>query len=60
MDIVWARFEQRERKYAPDKDFSYNSAMKYIIWPWQLVQGYETPVIYKQCLSGVYVWSKKG
>lgn len=27
MGDVWARLEQRERKYAPNTDFAYNSAM---------------------------------
>lgn len=26
---LWARFEQRKRKYAPNKDFSYNSGMTF-------------------------------
>lgn len=56
MDEVLARFEQRERLYAPDKDCSYYSAMSFHIWPWKFVQGYCKPLTR---LSGKCIYSEK-
>lgn len=56
MGEVLARFEQRERLYAPDKDYSYYSAMSFHIWPCKFVQGYYKPL---SRLSGKCIFSEK-
>lgn len=56
MSEVLARFEQRKRLYAPDKECSYFSAMSFHIWPCKFVQGYYKPLSRQ---SGKCIFSEK-